>query len=367
MLFSSKPKYVKTGEHLLKGVHRFLNYRRDLLPEEKVAEIEKLAEQLNTALKERRKKDYDKVSKKVTAVCEGVGGDYRESALAENIEVIFVAVAIAFGIRAYIAQPFKIPTGSMQPTLNGIIAHPTETKPPNPIVRTIDFLRLGRSWVRPVAKQDETIQGFSEFTRFKFFTFTRIHCRSGNTYTVPAPVNQVAYRGPGTEGSFSLRIGQRFEEGEPLCQGYVDTGDQVIVDKVSYHFFPPRRGEVFVFTTKDIRRIPVNPPEMGSMHYIKRLAGLPGDRLEIESGDLHVNGETAREKGFQQVMSKEDGYRGYQGNYTFQVEAERYVALGDNSFNSFDSRGWGTIPKMNLVGRAFIVYWPFNRHWGLIN
>jgi signal peptidase I len=48
------------------------------------------------------------------------------------------------------------------------------------------------------------------------------------------------------------------------------------------------------------------------------------------------------------------------------VPERRYFAMGDNSYNSFDSRWWGPVPEENLVGRGLFVYWPFNWHWGLI-
>jgi signal peptidase I len=361
-----KPKYLKEGELLLKGVRRFINYRRDLLPAEKVDEIEGLAEQMREALSARDKRKIEKLGKTLTKTCEGVGRDYRSSALAENIEVVFVAIAIALGIRAYIAQPFKIPTGSMQPTLNGIVAHPSDTAQKNPVVRLLDKVRLGRSYVNVVARQDETIRRFVEQTRFKFFTSTLVYCDSGNAYRIPAPVSQVDGAGG---GPFDLSIGQRFARGEVIARGWVDTGDQVIVDKMSYHFIPPRRGEVFVFTTEGISGIRLPDPRMGSIHYIKRLAGLPGDDLLVREPKLFVNGEEAKEFGFRRVMTEFDkGYRGYQelSRRKFDVPPDKYVALGDNSFNSYDSRGWGYVPEPNLVGRAILVYWPFNRHWGVI-
>ena len=51
---------------------------------------------------------------------------------------------------------------------------------------------------------------------------------------------------------------------------------------------------------------------------------------------------------------------------TFKVPEDGYFALGDNSYNSYDSRYWGPVPEENLVGRGLFVYWPFNQHWGLI-
>lgn len=359
-----KPKYVKNGELLLKGVRRFINYRRDLLPVEKVSEIQQEAEKLQEALRARNQKEIESIGQRLTETCEGVGRDYRSSALAENIEVIFVAIAIALGIRAYMAQPFKIPTGSMQPTLNGIVAHPSEKAQNNPLARILEKIWLGRTYVNVVARQDEVIRRFEEQTRLKFFTSTLVVCESDRVYRIPAPESQVvAYRG----GAFQLQAGQRFAKGEIIARGWVDTGDQVIVDKMSYHFFPPRRGEVFVFTTKGISRINLPDPRMGSIHYIKRLAGVPGDHLIVRQPKLFINGEEAKEFGFRRVMEAKDGYRGYSGyGHEFDVPPDRYVALGDNSYNSHDSRGWGYVPEENLVGRAFMVYWPFNNHWGTI-
>jgi signal peptidase I len=158
-------------------------------------------------------------------------------------------------------------------------------------------------------------------------------------------------------------------KGDVLARGYMDSGDQVIVDKFSYHFCAPRRGEVFVFTTKNIRGIRLDDERMGSIHYIKRLVGLPGDRIDVRGHELWVNQEKAKEFGIQRVMSRENGYRGYQedGRWAhYDLEKGQYMAMGDNSFNSFDSRGWGPVPEPNLVGRAMMVYWPFNNHWGII-
>jgi signal peptidase I len=98
--------------------------------------------------------------------------------------------------------------------------------------------------------------------------------------------------------------------------------------------------------------------------------------LRISSPDLYSNGKLAQQFGFKRVMAAKDGYRGYgnaagsaylsNSSSTFTVPAHGYFALGDNSYNSADSRYWGIVPEEDLVGRGFLVYWPFNRHWGLI-
>ena len=372
-----KPKFVKDGELLLKGVNRFIHYRRDLLKPEKLTQIEKLRDQFSEVLKNRNQSKIKELTKKLTEVCEGVGGNYRQSALAENIEVIFVAIAIALGIRSYVAQPFKIPTGSMEPTLNGIVANNVEEKSPNYLVQLIDLARYGRTYENVVIKEDDVVVGVEQRTNLKFFTATVITTEKGHVYKIRAPIDK-AFKAFNLHGLFSmtsdpqypsarskLRTPVKVDKGLTLARGYVDTGDQVIVDKFSYHFFPPRRGEVFVFTTKNTP-IAMQNPNFGSIHYIKRLCGVPHDQLMVSQPKLMVNGNEAEEYGIRRVMSQKDGYDGYFGRRSFDLAWDRYVALGDNSDNSSDSRMWGTVPKDNLTGRALFVYWPFNDHWGII-
>ena len=125
----------------------------------------------------------------------------------------------------------------------------------------------------------------------------------------------------------------------------------------------------------------MNNPGGPSQFYIKRLAGLPGDELRIAPPRLFVNGQPAAGAAFERVMAGSPynppyDYHGYsngpESGYlstpesTFLVPEKRYFALGDNSYNSADSRYWGTVPEQNLMGCGMFVYWPFTKHWGLI-
>jgi signal peptidase I len=147
----------------------------------------------------------------------------------------------------------------------------------------------------------------------------------------------------------------------------------VFVDKCSYNFVKPHNGDVFVFRTNGIPGIREDPVA-GPPFYIKRLAGLPGDQLRIDPPFLYINGKKAGGYGFERVMSARPPYRGYAPGHdflskpdqTYKVPRDGYFAMGDNSYNSFDSRYWGTVPVENLVGRGLFVYWPFYPHWGLI-
>jgi signal peptidase I len=272
----------------------------------------------------------------------------------------------------------------MQPTLNGIIGYPTAEPPPNIAVRALHKAVYGRSYLDILAKSDEAVvQHLEEVKRYGFFTYTRIQTDK-NVYFAHAPKATV-------QNYFNVGFGRPFRAGEPIVRGYVDTGDHVFVDKFTYHFRKPERAEVFVFSTAGIPLL--TPPGQPSQYYIKRLAGVPGDTLRIDPPRLFLGEGQADDPRFQKVMSgslenPKDGYRGY-GNgvlvpgydqqvfvdrmrhlssprETFTVPDRAYVALGDNSYNSYDSRGWGTVPESNVMGRAVLVYWPFIPHWGRI-
>ena len=154
------------------------------------------------------------------------------------------------------------------------------------------------------------------------------------------------------------------------------------MDKLTYHFRSPRRDDVFVFRTTGIAGIGMSDPNVRSQFYIKRLAGVPGDTLRIAAPELFINSRRAEGFGYGRVMSgtrnqSHQGYRGYANqpspalhltspSETFTAPTDGYIALGDNSYNSADSRYWGPVPARNVVGRGFLVYWPFTRHWGVI-
>jgi len=186
--------------------------------------------------------------------------------------------------------------------------------------------------------------------------------------------NFLVYAAPDTlRQDFNVFPGRLFHRGEVIARGAIDTGDQVFVDKCSYNFVKPHNGDVFVFRTNNIPGIRPDPIA-GPPFYIKRLAGLPGDKLRIDPPFLYINGKKAVGYGFERVMSARPPYRGYafgheylsKPDQTYAVPREGYFAMGDNSYNSYDSRYWGPVPLENLVGRGLFVYWPFFPHWGLI-
>lgn len=117
-------------------------------------------------------------------------------------------------------------------------------------------------------------------------------------------------------------------------------GECIMVNKVCYHSSDPQRGQVIVF----------NPPFDSPHPFIKRIIGLPGDVVEIEGGYVFVNGIPIEEE---YIMAPPN-----QPMSATEVPENEYFVLGDNRNNSNDSRSGWTVPRDNIIGKAWFVYWP---------
>jgi len=360
-----QPRYVKHSHLLVRHAEKLIRYRRDRLSESTIAELRAQIDKVRAAMKARDQRTTHEESERLDALLITHTPPHKEAAWRENVEVILVAIVVAIGIRSYFLQPFKIPTGSMQPTLNGIIGHPTTAPAPNVFRRIIDFVVLGRNYIDVVSGEENTVVNVTPKKFLFFFTLSRIECdhQSFSVYAPPEILRQ----------DFQVFPGNFYRRGQIIARGAVDTGDQVFVDKFSYNFIHPHVGDVFVFRTNSILGIREDP-EAGAPFYIKRLTGTPGDELRIDSPRLYVNGQLPQSFGIRRVMAARPPYRGYapgqaflaSPDRTFVVPSRDYFAMGDNSYNSYDSRYWGPVPEENLVGRGLLVYWPFSWHWGLI-
>jgi len=123
-------------------------------------------------------------------------------------------------------------------------------------------------------------------------------------------------------------------------------GDYLIVDEISYRFKQPERGEVIVF------KYPQDP----SQRFIKRLIGLPQEKVELEQGQIIITDKFGGRKALD-----ESNYLLSQAQteeMSVTLGENEYFVLGDNRAHSFDSRKWGALKRGNIVGRVIIRAWP---------
>jgi len=154
---------------------------------------------------------------------------------------------------------------------------------------------------------------------------------------------------------------------EPTLLGSrsASTPDHVIVDRLSYRFGPPRRGDVIVFSASQIAGIRDQLGGEKEVFYMKRLVGLPGERIRIADGKLFANGKLLGESdGIPEITYTEPAgtpSSARRDGQEFLVGPDEYFALGDNSPNSYDSRYWGCVPASAVYGKVTMIYYPFSR------
>ncbi|HXM33223.1 MAG TPA: S26 family signal peptidase, partial [Chthoniobacterales bacterium] len=179
-----KPRYIKHGRLLVRHAEKMLRYRRDVLEEPARADVQAQIDKLRGGLRDKDKKAVKDESERLHNIYTKHMPAGRDAGWRENVEVLLVAVVVAVAIRSYFLQPFKIPTGSMQPTLNGIIGHraffaneneipvdqrdgyekhdngwylkgyPTDAGKPNLVRQFVEFIALGRNYIDVVSQED---------------------------------------------------------------------------------------------------------------------------------------------------------------------------------------------------------------------
>src|SRR3989344_7974843 len=127
-------------------------------------------------------------------------------------------------------------------------------------------------------------------------------------------------------------------------------GDYLIIDEIAYRFREPQRGEVIVFRYLDDKKT----------FFIKRIIGLPGEKIKISNGKVLIFNEENKDG----LILKEDYIPTKEitsGNVDMVLSETQYFVLGDNRLHSFDSRGWGPLPENNLIGIVRLRLWPLNK------
>ena len=316
-------------------------------------------------------------------------------------EVLLLALVLALTIQTFFAEPFKIPTGSMEPTLYGVNYVNLRTQPgrqaPTGWARVWAWMR-GYSYVVSVAKAEGMVeQRPGPVTRVLWFNLWQTYWIGDVKHRVWFPPDL----GDRKRGISPLiwRPGRMFpyvyKKGDLVINLQRQTGDYLLVDRLTYNFRKPGRGEIVVFKTAGIseeQRARYTIPE--GEFYLKRLVGLPGDQVQIgDDRHLIIDGRRqdasaphfAKVYGFDPGMPPEaQKYAGYLNT----AVAEKYgmnagfaplfpdadtictngpgmcLVMGDNTVESLDSRYWGALSEGAIIGQCWFVFWPLTERFG---
>jgi len=382
---------VREAVAMQKHVCRLLAAQRDILAAPAVENLNRalmdLSNALATGLKgESLKKEMGKLEEAANKWLK----PYPHSAWRENVEVLLVALAVAMAIRTFFVQPFKIPTGSMQPTLFGVTSENLLGKPdfkmPTGWERVKQWF-AGVSYVHLVAQADGEITAISPMRKFLIFNLKQSLWIGGVEHVMWFPPD---YGEAPLEARARLEQGHIYQKGDDVVKMQVAAGDHLFVDRMSFNFRKPERGEILVFETKGID----HPMMKQDQFYIKRMVVMPGDKVQI-GNDRHliINGQRldASTPHFENVYGfnpatppRESQYSGHVNGTVaqqfnlypslaplfpdeqavFNNDGDTYMVMGDNTCNSFDSRAWGPFPAKNVIGKSFFVYWPITARFG---
>ena len=376
----NKRKELKETLHHARHVRRM---HEDIGDPQLLAELKAAEEQGKSVRKGSEINAMEKAGATIDELCEKVAPPRPNAKLRENVEVLFVAIAAAMAIRAYFFQPFKIPTGSMQPTLYGIIVRQADgaesTALPariakffwrgevflgadTPFDRLAKFIAVGKGYSEKARNDGQVVIRLQRGAKGGIDIDYRDNFDSGHIKIyvggVPHIVSKASVK--------YIRNGEYVQKGESLLSGVAKAGDYILVNRMKYNFFPPKRGDIVVFDAEEATE--------KAAYYIKRMVGLPNETITIDEPYLNVNGELPTDPRFDKLFHHEK-YSGYvYGSLASQLAPiiagpnepivlgeDEYLFFGDNTHNSLDGRYFGAVKRDKLLGTAFFVGLPFDR------
>lgn len=360
-------KGVQAAGHM---VRHALHMREDVAPEADLAAAHAAAETLQATWSAREWDGMLAASEAAANAAERLMPPRPFPKWRENVEVLVVAISLAMACRTYFIQPFKIPTGSMQPTLNGVTARPQESRQwvDYPPLNLVNLALFGERYVAIKARDSGPLEYLGEMDDQHAFQVGREVHLLRMTRKPDSP-----FFDPDQSMKLHVKLGDRVQKGQVIASGRVRIGDHIFVNKVLYHFTRPKRGQVVVFDTNHIPnkdQFRIRPDTF----YIKRLVGLPGETIAIRDRHLVVNGKPITEPQVFRRQVEDPAYHGYVPRPKARLHSEQsailvgpreFLPFGDNTTSSLDGRYFGAVPQKALVGPSFFVYWPLGPHWGL--
>lgn len=418
-------KVIKQYQQFIQTAQKVLAYRQDVLSPQAVEGIRQAQHNLQASIQARQPHEsldaVNRAGELLEKELKQHGGKiYPMGFWGENVEMIVVAAILAIGFRSFFFQPFKIPTNSMYPSYYGMtdVVYTDETPEPSGWVKLKNYLLLGSEHHNVLAPatgelvvpifgpESERPAGLLAFQIDKVPAYFGLIQEPGRIYTffvqgkpvdlaLPADyslddvflkryfpgqdiadVLSVAFKEgrirPGRNGQYLWFTGVAVSAYQSILNFDILTGDRLFVDRLTYNFRSPAVGDAIVFYTRQIKGLAAADGTPDDRFYIKRLVGMPGDVLEVQSPVLYRNGEPIHgSKAFELNAKQQQDYPGYvpawhlKPHIPLKVPSTGYYAMGDNSPYSLDSRNWGTVPRQEVMGRAIFIYYPFTKRWGI--
>lgn len=401
-------KLTKQAKELLQAASKVYHYRRDVTAADKLEELDRAVGEVDALRKGTDAKALEASMDRLDALLREIGGKlYPKTFWNDNLEVALVAAILVIGVRTFFFQPFIIPTNSMYPTFSGMnaVSYAADAEDPSTPEKALNKLLLG-SKHRSVYAQNsgeilipmgQTARGpqiyWKEVKGRKWFVLPAINHEYTfyvddvpHTLEVPAEfdMNSLLMKTFASENSqvvqsdkvptgVAWKVGKTVEAGNPIMRFDITLGDALFVDRISYHFKRPEVGDPFVFRTDPIlAAVGEATQDYTPKYYIKRIGGAGGETLEIKDYTLFADGAPRDEvEAFGRNAIQEGEYSGYMNHGYLSagrkmvIPDDKFVALGDNSANSADSRYWGFVPEKAVIGKAIFIYYPFTKRWGL--
>ena len=462
-------KTLREAEDERKQVRKILEAQRDLLDDDQVETLESaIAENESQCQGPVDKAILNENREQLLATADEILIGYPNAKYRDWVEMFLVVLTLVLAFRTFFFQPFKIPTGSMQPTLFGITALDMneregqgEASENNLVLdyaffdstdagRRIEFADGTKATIQEVISKSNAListgititnQSFKVLSeqapnwrdritdKLRGFTYYQLKAEGnwqlravnppktlaplitkqtleftnesgktiektiwfppirGTTPMLQMPRPKFTGQYAQAPNDFEAIKNTSFNKGDYIFNFQFKTGDHLFVNRMTYNFIHPKRGDIAVFTISqaDVQNSAAPPQET---FYIKRLVGIGPEELSI-GYDWHLNSGTNRldstQPGFAGIYSHRkfitgngskaqwvqfgngmnshfSGHQPLSPLFTetqkFQVKADQFIMMGDNTINSSDSRMWGSLPKKNVIGHSSFVYWP---------